>query len=258
MPRSPFTKRAYLFVGLIATAIIFALSKPSFSSFFNKTSIKIVSFPTDLTKDVGQYFQIKKNLLKENASLRKKVADLSLTVVQLKNIKNENERLRELLEFKKRFGFDTISAEIVARNPSNWIGSFTINKGSNDGIKKSAAICAADGLIGKVFETEATTSSIMLVSNPGFKAGGIIKRNRVNAVIAGAGDGLAKMLYIPLDAEIVKGDIVETSGFSHVFPKGITIGKVIYFGKDKTGLYKYAVVKPAVDPFVQEEVLCLK
>lgn len=227
---------------------------PNIKSF----STRIFSGPVKLLSGAGDYFQSKRSLKEENSSLRKKVADLSLETEQLKDLKGENERLRALLKFQKRIDFETVSAEVIARNPNDWIGSFIINKGTKDGVRKNSAVCSSSGLLGKVVEASEDTSLVMLITHPGFRAGGMLKETRTNGIVIGSGKGKAEMLYLPADTKIERGEIVVTSGFSKIFPKGITIGEVTSIGKSKTGLYKYAVIKPSANPFDQEEVLCIK
>ena len=221
-------------------------------------SFKILSFPVKCLSRIFQPIRSKNGLVGQNKALSEKVAELSLKLDQFMHIKKENERLRGLLKFKKRIGFETVSAEIIARDPNDWVGSMVINKGTLDGVEKDSAVCSAEGLLGKVVDSGETTSSVMLLTHPSFKTGAVLKNTRISGVIIGAGKGMAKMLYIPIDAEVEEGSIVVTSGFSRVFPKGIIIGKVVSVNRSKTGLYKYALIKPSANSFSQEEVLCLK
>ena len=66
------------------------------------------------------------------------------------------------------------------------------------------------------------------------------------------------MVYLPDDSEVIPGDKVITSGLGGVFPKGIYIGQVMEVVKEKQNLFKYAVIKPAVDFQRIEEVLLVK
>lgn len=184
--------------------------------------------------------------------------ELLLEGAQFRELRSENKRLRGLLGFKEHAGIDTVSAEVIARNPNNWIDSFIIDKGTVSGVKKGAAVCSARGLLGKVVDAERDTSSVILLTHPAFKAGGMLRDTRISGIVVGTGGGLAKMVYLPVDAEVKNGTIVITSPFSRTFPKGITIGEVIASGKSRTGLYKYAVIRPFANPFDQEEVLCIR
>ncbi|MEA3489187.1 MAG: rod shape-determining protein MreC [Candidatus Omnitrophota bacterium] len=206
----------------------------------------------------GRYFHSKRGLSEENRSLRGKIGDLSLRIDQLKELRNENKRLRALLRFEKGTGFDTVPAEVVARDPNDWVGSFVIDKGTADGVHKGAAVCSAKGLLGEVVESGENTSSVMLITHPNFRAGAMLKGTRVNGIVEGAGKGMVKIKYIPIDADVRKGMIVITSGLSRVFPKGINIGEIVLVEKSRTGLYKNATVKPSANLFDQEIVLCIK
>ncbi|MDP8298976.1 MAG: rod shape-determining protein MreC [Candidatus Tantalella remota] len=214
--------------------------------------------PSKIFAGIGDYFHSKQKLLDENRLLKSNVGELTLEVGQLKELHKENRRLRALLRFEEKARFDAVSAEITARNPNDWIGSFIINKGTADGVGKGTAVCSAEGLLGKVVEADESSSSVMLITHPSFKAGGMLKHTRVHGIITGAGKGSCRMLYLPLDAEVTEGEVVISSGFSRSFPKGITIGKIESVGKSRTGLYQYAVVRPSANSFDQEEVLCLK
>lgn len=230
---------------------------PPVISHIKTFSTKALSAPSGLFYGIGEAVQNKQKLIKENQALQAREIELSLELDQSGELISENERLRGLLNFKKKIGFNTISAEVIARDPNDWLSSFVINKGKGDGIKKDSAVCASKGLLGKVVELGEHTSSVMLLSHPAFKAGGMVKKSRINGIVVGAGKGLVKMKYIPIDAEVKTGDTVVTSGMSSIFPKGIAIGEVISVGKNKTGLYQYAMIKPFADPLQQEEVLCL-
>jgi rod shape-determining protein MreC len=251
-------KRIWISVTTILVVVLLFFLVPPLSAGVKNLSLKIISIPANVFTGMGRHFRSKGDLEKENRLLRKEVGELSLRLGQFEELRNENKRLRALLQFKDSVGFDTVSAEVIARNPSDWESTFVINKGSSDGLRKNMAVCSSKGLLGKTLEVQSGASSVMLVAHPGFKAGGTLKDARINGVIVGTGRGLVKMLYIPVDAEVKKGEIVVTSGFSQIFPKGITVGEVVSVDKSKTGLYKYALVKPSADPSIQEEVLCIK
>ncbi|MFH1309211.1 MAG: rod shape-determining protein MreC [Candidatus Omnitrophota bacterium] len=251
-------KRNRLLVVWSCGLILLIVFVPSFFLNLKNFSITVISFPVKLYSKTSGYFYSKKNLYEKNKFLNVEIEQLSLQLERFKELRTENIRLRELLNFKEKIKFDTISAEVIARDPSKWMASFMIDKGATDGILKDSAVCSADGLLGKVIEPGEHMSSVMLITHPNFRAGGILKEARINAIVMGAGNGLVKMLYLPIDAEIKKGDIVTTSEYSKIFPKGITIGKIESVGRSKTGLYKYAMIKPSANPFDQEEVLCIK
>ena len=250
-------QRTWIYVVSILV-IIFLLFVPPFSAGIKKLSLKLLLIPVKGFSGAAEYFRSKRDLQDENAALRKEAGELSIKIGQYEELRGENQRLRELLQFKKSVGFDTISAEVIARNPNEWVGSFVIDKGTDDGIQKNMAVCSSKGLLGKIVEPQKKTSTVKLITHPGFRTGGMLINSRINGVVVGSGKDTVKMLYIPIDAEVGKGEPVITSGFSRIFPKGLLIGEVMSVGKSKTGLYKNAIIKPSAESFNQEEVLCIK
>lgn len=251
-------KNNYIIIACVAALVLFLFFVTPVLNIFKELTIGLVSVPAKIFSEGSVYFSSKRALSEENALLEKRIADLNIRIEQMKGLNEENERLRELLELKKRLPFETISAEVVARNPNGWVDSIIINRGLEDDIQKDSAICSSEGLLGKVYEAGSNTSSVMLITHPAFKAGGSVKDTGTSGIIAGSGDGMVRMLYIPIDADIDVGQVVVTSEFSRIFPRDIGIGEIVSVGKSKTGLYKYAVIKPFVTPSGQEEVICFK
>jgi rod shape-determining protein MreC len=241
----------------VVVAVLFLIF-PSFFNFTKDLSIKIITSPLVIFSSAGKYLRSRQSLDEENSRLRAKVTELSLEIERGKDLAEENIRLKELLSFKKNIKYETVSAEVISRDPNNWIGSFTINKGAADGLKRGAAVCSAKGLVGKVDDVFKNTSSVMLITHPGFRAGGMLRESRLHGVIEGDGKGYARMIYLPLDSDIKPGEIVVTSGYGREFPKGLVVGKIVSVEKSNTGLFKIAVILPEADAYDQEEVLCLK
>lgn len=257
MPRRYPKYRDIFLTALIAGIALIFYFHPSFLTNIRNLALDVITAPSSFCGGVTKYFRTKGMLLDENRKLRKNVADLSLAITRLADIKEENGRLRKLLDFSKKFEFETVPAEVIAREPDNWTESFVINKGTKDGVRGQMAVCSARGLLGKIAETAPNTSLVVPLTHPNFRTGGVILGTRVNGVILGTGKDEIEMLYLPLDADIGEGAVVMTSGLSRTLPEGILIGKVVSVEKDKSGLYLNARVEPYARLFDAEEVLCV-
>ena len=80
----------------------------------------------------------------------------------------------------------------------------------------------------------------------------------VKGTIDPAPSGYLKMEFLPQDANLVKGDIVISSGLGGIIPKGIIIGEVAEANKESYELMQYAIIKPAVDFMKLERVFVIK
>jgi rod shape-determining protein MreC len=197
-------------------------------------------------------------LREENRILRQRIELLNRRVEEAQFFRDENLRLRDLLDFKKTLPFSTVSAQVIGRDPSNWSNSLIIDKGASNDVRQSRAVLSTKGLVGRVLEAGRVSARVLLVTDPNSKVGVLIQRNRQGGILVGRPDGTCKVIYIALDADIRKGDRVITAGLGTVFPKGILVGEVIASGKEPGMLYKYAIVKTSQDMSKLEEVLCIK
>ncbi len=258
MPRHFIKKRTWIFAACTAAVIAAVLFVPPLTAGLRTLAVNVITLPSRIFTEIWTYFPTKKNLIQQNDVLRRRLSALALEMQQLSDLKNENDRLRDLVRLKKSIGLETVAAEILARNPNDWIGSLIIDKGSSAGVKKDSAVCSSRGLLGKVVDVDKDSSTVMLITHPNFRAGGEIRGIGINGVVMGQGKESLKMIYIPMDADVKEGSIVTTSGMSRTFPRDLVIGRIISVTKSRTGLYKCAIIRPLADPSQQSEVLCIK
>ncbi len=199
---------------------------------------------------------------KEYAELKSRVAELEVQNQLMENIQKENERLMELLGFvEDNPQYKYISARVIAKDPGSWFMEFTINRGTNDGVEVDMAVVNQYGLVGRVIETTKKTAQIITVIDSRSAAAGVIERSRDQGIVQGSRDAesanpLCRLEFLPNDADIIPGDIVLSSSLGGIFPKGMALGEVqevIY----ESGTVSYATVSPAVDFRHIEEVLVI-
>ncbi|MFZ5642287.1 MAG: rod shape-determining protein MreC [Bacillota bacterium] len=203
------------------------------------------------------------NAAEENQLMKKRVAELEGTERQLNELKSENARLKKLLDFKNEVapavGFNVTGAAVIGRDPGNWFGMITINKGAGDGIKPNMTVINEQGLVGRVTSVSHKTSEVLLITDPRSGATSLLQENRAPGMVEGVAShpGQVRMVHIPVGAEISSGQVVVTSGFGSLFPKGIPIGSVREYGREPSGLFNSAVVDPFVDFNRIEEVMVI-
>lgn len=193
---------------------------------------------------------------KENQTLRKQVAELSGQEAKYQELSLENERLRKLLHFQKEIEDAFVSAQVVGEDASGWFRTVLINKGELDGIKEGMPVVVADGVVGRIIRTGQTVSRIMLLPDPSSSIAVLIQRTRVRSICQGQGDSLS-LEFASNDADIEVGDRLISSGMGGLFPKGVTVGRIVSAAKPETGFFQTIEVEPAVDYSRLEEVIVL-
>ena len=198
-------------------------------------------------------------LAEDNEQLKEQVAILKGELYLQEELKQENQRLKSLLQYKEQYSknFSTKAAAVIGRDPGNWFSIVTLNKGSADGIVKNMPVVTPSGLIGRIVAVSQRTSELMLITDPRSGVGAMVQDSRVPGVLEGttSGSGETRLIHVPKDTQLKKGQVIITSGIGGTFPKGIPIGRIVDVSNEPTGLFKTAAVVPFADLHRLEEVL---
>lgn len=195
-------------------------------------------------------------LVKENNQLKNELATYS-------NLKEENERLKSLLEFKDQNDeYTYLATNIIGNTPGGILDGYIVDKGEKDGVEKGMVVIAAEGLVGQVTTVGKNWSIIQCIINENVAVSVMSENSGENTgVLQGYVDSknrnLTKVNYLPIDSDIKEGDVILTSGLGLVYPKEIRVGKVISVEEDKVKVMKSAIVEPYVDFNKLEELLII-
>ena len=198
----------------------------------------------------------------EYLKLSEQYNNLLIDAQRMPEMEREIERLSALLGYAQSTPENTYEhARVISVVPGSWFSSFTIDKGTDDGIKRNMTVLTADGLIGRVDQADAHSARVISIIDGRSSVAGLIERTRDNGVIKGnvyitTEDDMCRMSYLPLNADVVPGDVVRTSGLDGLFPKGLVIGTVREVSRG-TGSDFYVVVKPSADFRRLEDVLVI-
>ncbi len=209
-------------------------------------NLKKIGFSAFSTVEKGIHFVVSGvsdtfNSVKELKRLKKDYNELVLKLenyekMQRSNadIRKENERLREQLNFSISMDEQNFPAQIISRDFDNVYAYLTIDKGSVNGIKKNMPVVAFQngnqGLVGKVVQVGTFTSQIMPIYNMDYIVSARIQNSRDLGLVNGSGsqDNPLVMQYIrkKVAEELSYGDIVVTSGENDNYLKDIPIGTI--------------------------------
>lgn len=188
----------------------------------------------------------------QNKMLRNEVAQLREQNVMANEYAAENERLRELLGYKNAASqFDLLPARVIGRESATWSSMIVINQGTASGVHENMAVVTQLGLVGHVTEAGPNYSKVQLILDSRSSVGTLVQRpeSRVTGIVEGDMENptMPRMVSIPKTADVLEDDIIVTSGFGGVYPKGIVVGRVQVIKNEEGGLLKYAVLEPAVN-----------
>lgn len=255
-------KKKIIFLIVFILILIFIVSyafKSSENKFINTVSnivilpVKYISNGVNhISDNINNYFVNGKKISSENESLKEKLKEAELKLLENQKILLENKSLKESLKINNSYShFELKHAKVILRNHDNWTQTFNINLGSNDGIKVDQAVVHENGLVGIITKVNETTSTVVTILDPIISVSVSISTANEPAILKGdvelKSKNELKLTYIPIGAEVSVGDILYTSGLGSSYPIGIPVGEVTQVINKKNDIDRYAIVKTNVN-----------
>jgi rod shape-determining protein MreC len=193
---------------------------------------------------------------RENERLKQERDRLKLENSITSELLLENERLRDLLGFRKLHPLKSVMAEVIAKDAAPSSRTITINRGAEQGIAKDMAVVNASGIVGKVLSVLPGTAKVILLTDPGSTLAVRVQRNREEGLLEGKLERCA-LKYVSYYADIQEGDLLVTSGLDGIFPKGLPVATVVKVTKHEATAFQAVLAVPVVGLSRLEEVLVL-
>ncbi len=184
-------------------------------------------------------------LSEENGYLKAKVSSYQ-------QLYQENKELRNVLNFKDVLhDYSFIGANIVGKS-GMYSDNYIIDIGVNDGVKNGMVVIANGGLYGMITSVSDNWSLVSPITNGDISVSGVVQRTSGNqGIVSGFGESREeynlKMEYLPINEDIVHGDVVVTSGLGGVYPANIPVGEVFEIKDDDRTLSKSVYIKSHVE-----------
>lgn len=196
----------------------------------------------------------------ENQQLKVYISGLEQQVNEMETLRQENQRLKELVRFVESSPDLTyVSGAVIGRSPGIWFDTFTLNIGRVQGVEKNMPVVNGSGLIGRVSSVGATYCKVIAIIDSSMSISVMVERTRDTGMARGllqAGNDLdtLELYYLPSDADLLPGDKIVTSGIGGLYPKGVLVGEVREVSR-AGAIERNAIITPSVDFRHIEEAL---
>lgn len=162
----------------------------------------------------------------KNQSLEKTVLEVKQENILLKERIIEAKKFKELLHFKNQQKLNGVAAQVIARDPSQWVRAITINLGESGGLKVGMPVVSDFAVVGQIIAVGKYTSKVMLIIDLQSGVDVIIQSSRVPAIVKGVGQNKPELSFVERSQPIKRGDSIVTSGLDGIFPKGLLVGYI--------------------------------
>ena len=221
--------------------------------------------------NVGSWFSPKANAAKtlgealaENKELKSQIDDLTSQINKTKLEQYELDNYRELLDLDNQYAdFDKIAAHVIAMDGTNWFSTFTIDKGSKQGIAKGMNVIAGSGLVGIVTDVGQNYSKVRSIIDDSSNVSAMVLTTKDNFNVSGSLMNMNKDKVLPFSElrdendKVQQGDPVVTSYVSDQYQQGLLIGYIYSVEDNANNLTKSGYITPVVDFQHLQDVLVI-
>ena len=263
----------YILIGLSAFCILMML----LSSFSDRVSgpfkalanVTVIPLQQGIDQiggwmgDMKDNFSTLKQLQAENEKLQEQVDALTTENNYLQEERYEYERLQELYNLDQNYAdYEKTAAHVIGKDSGNWFSTFTIDKGSNDGIAVDMNVLAGSGLVGIVTEVGPTWAKVRSIIDDSNNVSGMVLSTSDTCIVSGdlslMSTGQIAFDQMENNDNVVSvGDQIVTSYISDKYLQGILIGSVSEINVDSNNLTRSGYITPAVDFRNIQEVLVI-
>ena len=194
----------------------------------------------------------------ENKRLLKIIEEHDAEKNRIKELELENQRLSKILKLKSARPDFVATANVFARDPTNWFQVLWINKGKSSGLAKDMVAVTPAGPVGKVNRVFEGQASITLITDVNSSVAARLQSSRIDGMLEGRGDDICILKYVSKEADVNSGEKIITSGLDGIYPKGLLIGYVSKVIIEEGEMFKVIEVSLAQDLGMVEEVMILK
>lgn len=232
----------FLVLEVVSIVLLFQYNSYQGSVWFS-TSNALVGKVYEVDAAIESFFSLTKvneNLTRRNFYLERQVNQLRRLYADITRDTTVVERAE--LEFLSRY--ELIPAKVVSNSIDRTDNLMTIDRGRKDGVEVDMGVACGNGVVGVVYLVSDHYSVVMPVLNYHSRISCSIRHRGYFGYLKWSG-GDASIAYVedvPRHAKFKRGDWVETSGYSSIFPPGVLVGKIVEVYNSRDGLsYKLKV-----------------
>src|SRR4030095_703979 len=235
--RAPIWLVALLFANLVIMAVdardsngrqkVLRIWTQTFASPIQSASSKATGATSGFFRQILNF----RSIASENEDLKQRLAAGEQELHAARQQTIENDRLKALLDLKEKKEFETVAARVIARDPSVWFNTITIDFGSSSGVAVNMPVVSGTGVVGRVISVSPWSSQVMLLTDEKAGAGAVVgqlgQSGALGSVRGRPDLGLIEMRYVSGLEKVEVGDYVMTTGQDGIYPPGLNVGEVV-------------------------------
>jgi rod shape-determining protein MreC len=198
----------------------------------------------------------------QNGELRRERDAMRREILQARAVMQENRQLKSVLQLREHETATIATGRLVGSSFSSPRRFAILSAGASDGVKIGMPVRSPEGLVGRVIDTGAFASRVLLASDRANIIPARLLRGGIPVISQGRGDGTIDVRPLEVGRNPFKrGDIIITSGTGGLYPPLVPIARVIKLDDDGAvalpladpSNVSFAIVEPPYEPAAEAE-----
>lgn len=206
---------------------------------------EVAGWPAQAMQTLKRSTRERNDLIAENQQLLQQLLKVSGSVQTQVALRQENQRLRDLLGATRGqlYNFQFAEMKRVALDPFSHM--VWIDRGAEEGVVVGQAVIDGQGIVGQVEDVHRHISKVRLISDPDHALPVQVNRTGLRTVAYGSGETSHLLMpNVPLQADISPGDVIVASGLDDRFPPGFLVGEVVRVEREGGETFATVYVRP--------------
>lgn len=231
----------------------------SYADFLVEPIYHVVEWPVRALRGTWSFFQNSQSMLRKNKDLADQLLAQQARLQRLAALKEENSRLRALLDGSSKLEIEFQFAELIDVDLDPFSHRVMIDRGKDRSVEVGQAVIDGNGVMGQVEEVNLHFSRVRLISDPNHALPVQINRTGLRTVAFGLGNTARLSIpSLPREADVREGDLIVTSGLGNRFPGGYPVAVIESVDRAEGRMFAEAMARPLAALDRGREVLLLK
>lgn len=213
----------------------------------------LVYAPAEAFQSALRYFVSLQSAQQKEEDLRLQVQALSLQAQQVVALRQEQQRLTQLLGLKDEWVATQertpLAAQVLGDRANTYSRELTLNRGGMHGVVAGAPVINVGGVLGQITEVLPARSTVTLLTDPGQSIPVLNTRTGARSVAYGSSlqPGLLELRFVPATADVQKGDELSTSGLDSIYPAHLKVATVHTVSHHSDSAFALISAQPAAE-----------
>ncbi len=193
-------------------------------------------------------------LAAENRRLEVELERVSARLVLLEDDLVAAREAAAILPLANRYDARTVVGRVAFRDMA--AGRMELRLAAQEGVAGDTPVVAIGGVLGRVVTGDRRRCWVELVTHPASAVAVRSERGDFDGLAVGGAGRQLTIEFVPRTAEVLRGDLLETSGADGVYPPGLPVAQVIAV-EESAGPFLRIAARPTTDPLAARVALLL-